>query len=231
MKLTKTDIGNLAHEIMDYLIQMQLDEDVSIYFNNQRMRSVRVWNKDFSQYQMQLQIDADLCPLDYFKYVNTKHILSMSFEGVLYDALNYTGYGVQEFLVIFNKHGLYYERGDAWNLSVYPQDDDYDNIEYTDYSSEVKSEPIHIYLHKEDVLPELHNIMLFWYTKSKEVGDVGSCVIGAGFQFNYKGNSYFMSPCSPYQGSISWETPKDDVKLLLEEIGATDIRYEWGVLD
>ena len=74
-------------------------------------------------------------------------------------------------------------------------------------------------------------IMMDWYYKSKEYGDVGSCVLGAGFQFEYKGEWYFMPPQGPWQGSCSWEASKDDVKKQLESAGATEITYYWGWMD
>ena len=44
----------------------------------------------------------------------------MSFEGPLYEVLN--GYGSshleEEFVKIFDKYGLYYELGNAWNLTA-----------------------------------------------------------------------------------------------------------------
>lgn len=67
----------------------------------------------------------DIDPRDYFEYVHNPHILSMSFEGSLYECLNgYAGdYGGQmesEFSDLLAKYGLYYELGNAWNLSCYP---------------------------------------------------------------------------------------------------------------
>lgn len=60
-------------------------------------------------------------PRDYFKYVNSDHILSMSFEGPLYGVLNAYCPGwtklEAEFQKLFEKYGLYYEMGNAWNLT------------------------------------------------------------------------------------------------------------------
>lgn len=74
-------------------------------------------------------------------------------------------------------------------------------------------------------------IMTDWYYKAKEYGDVGSCVLGAGFQFEYKGKWYFMPPQGPWQGSLSWEASKDDIQQQLEAAGATNITYDWGWMD
>ena len=71
----------------------------------------------------------------------------------------------------------------------------------------------------------LEDIMRYWFDCSESYGDVGSCVLGAGFQFKYNRKWYFMTAQSPWQGSISWEHYKDEIQSMLEDLGATDIRY------
>lgn len=78
---------------------------------------------------------------------------------------------------------------------------------------------------------KLKEIAQTWFNLSEKVGDKGSCVLGAGFHFKYDGVSYFMPAQSPWQGSISWETNKDDIEEMLKNAGATDIWYEWGNMD
>ena len=73
--------------------------------------------------------------------------------------------------------------------------------------------------------------MLDWRNRSREYGDVGSCVLGAGFKFTYDGTPYFMSAQSPWQGCCSWESSIDYIKSKLEAMGCTDIRYNYGTLD
>lgn len=64
----------------------------------------------------------DKDPCDYFEYANPD-TLSMSFEGSLNHVLNgYTRGWVkleEQFGKLFEKYGLYYEMGHAWNLSAY----------------------------------------------------------------------------------------------------------------
>ena len=81
------------------------------------------------------------------------------------------------------------------------------------------------------MLPELKNIMIAWYNLSSMTGDIGSCVIGAGYRFKYRDKSYEMSACSPWQGSISWEKHIETIKQMLINIGATEIYYNYGRLD
>ena len=58
-------------------------------------------------------------PRHYFEWAGD--FMSMSFEGPLYDALNYSSSGKHEEALsnIFKKYGKYFELGNAWNLSLY----------------------------------------------------------------------------------------------------------------
>ncbi len=225
--LTKTNIEELAKEIISFLNKEKLASGVSIYFNNKVMRDRGEWDDDYN-YIPKWETTEDVDPHDYFEYAAYDHILSMSFEGGLYEVLNYTfGRKEEEFGKIFEKHGLYFELGNSWNLSVYPIDDM--EIEYTKYDK--PKQTIVLYFGNFLNPRELDDIMMTWYNLSKEVGDKGSCVLGAGFEFEWMGDKYFMSACSPYQGSISWESPKDKIQKMLEDIGATEIYYKWGNMD
>ena len=232
MKLSKIKIEELVKEIENFLREHELLADVCIYFNNKRHLWHNKYDEKWNFLGFGCDVEEDISPLDYFEYVNVRHILSMSFEGDFYHVMN--GYTKREFdlqdkfLTLLNKYGLYYELGNAWNLSCYPTNDDME-IEYTLY--EKNPEPEHIWLEKDGVPMELKSIMRTWYELSKDTGDIGSCVIGAGFKFNYKGKPYFMSACSPWQGSISWEKHKEIINELLKNIGATEIYYDYGRMD
>lgn len=220
--LTKQNIEQLVKEIMAFLEKEGIADSVSVYFNNKVMRSQR--NDDGYNWVSEKNVN----PHDYFEYAAYDHILSMSFEGGLYDVLNYSfGRREEEFDNIFDKYGLYYELGNSWNLSVYPIDDDME-IEYTKYERPKET----IVLHQGDYIPsQLKNIMDIWWDLSKRTGDRGSCVLGSGFNFEWNDDKYFMPAQSPYQGSISWEEHIDVVKQALENIGATEIYYNWGRMD
>ena len=223
--LTKTNIEALANEIITFLNIHQLANGVSIYFNNKVMRERGGYDKDYD-YIPKWETTENVSPHDYFDWAAYDHILSMSFEGALYYAIN--EYGCEGLDKIFEKYGLYYELGNSWNLTAYLIDDDVE-VEYTKY--ERPKETIYLYRGDFSNPSELNEIMSVWYNLSKEVGEKGSCVIGAGFEFEWQGDKYFMSACSPWQGSISWETPKDTIKEMLEKIGATEIYYKWGRMD
>jgi hypothetical protein len=227
-KLTKANIEQFAEDIMNFLDSHDIASDVCIYYNNKRMISEGKWKGADIIYVWDEQPDID--PHDYFEYAAYDHILSMSFEGRLYDILNYSfGKREEQFRAIFEKYGLYFELGNAWNLTVYPINDEME-IEYTYYT---KPDEIHdLYYHSKDNYSKaLTLIMELWYMLSKIHGDKGSCVIGAGFQFKYEGKTYFMNACSPYQGSLSWEYNVPDIKKLLEAIGATEICFDYGRMD
>lgn len=225
--LTKTNIEALAKEIIAFLEKHELANAVSIYFNNKVIRSRGHYDEDYN-YVPNWETTEDVNPHDYFEYCAYDHIISMSFEGGLYDVLNYYyGKREEEFRAIFERYGLYYELGNAWNLSAYLSDDGIE-VEYTKY--ERPKETIRLGFRGDNPY-ELKVIMDKWYSLSREVGEQGSCVVGAGFEFEWKGDKYFMPACSPYHGSISWETPKDTIKEMLEKIGATEIYYNWGRMD
>lgn len=228
-KLTKTNIDALAKEIIEFLETKELANSVSIYYNNKVVRSKGKWDADYNYIPCWVT-EEDVNPHDYFEYAAYNHILSMSFEGGLYDVLNYSfGHREEEFRAIFEKYGLYFELGNSWNLSAYPDDDDME-IEYTKYE---KPKPtITLYHQNRMAYPmALRKIMEEWYFQSYLNGDGGSCVLGAGFCFEWEDNKYFMCSCSPYQGSLSWEIGKHNIKKMLEDIGATDIYYKWGNMD
>ena len=227
MKFTKELIDQFAHDVLNYLAKYHLDSGVSIYFNNKRMSHKYDWRAPEGT-PPKLVIEENMNPFDYFEYANYDHILSMSFEGPLYDSLNYSGYKEEGLRRLFEKYGVYWELGNAWNLSAYPIDDDLE-IEFTAYGRPKQKKEL--YMWDKSVPSELRTIMDTWYKLSEAEGDKGSCVVGAGFNFTWNGEDYFMCACSPYQGSISWEVHKPAVTLMLKGIGAENIIYDWGRMD
>lgn len=229
-KLTKQNIEQLANEVMDWLVRNELSMDVCIYYNNQKMQHKYHYDKDYDIIDDGISIEKDVDPHQITQWAAHDHILTMTFEGGLYSLLNYNGGKLEtEFENLFNKYGLYYELGEAWNLTCYPIYNELE-VEYTVYE---KQQPtIHLYRHEvNNNPPELQKIMDIWYELSSMVGDEGSCVLGAGFKFKWQGKKYFMLACSPYQGSISWEKYKDTIQVLLKDAGAENICYEWGRMD
>lgn len=238
-KYTKNDIDQLAQKIMGELENRCLAGDVCIYVNNIRYSSKlkKDWRDlpwDVSAYHF-TEDEGEYNPLDYFEYAAHKHILSLSTEGGFYDKLNYGS--VEWFNTILGEYGLYYELGNAWNLTVYPMyDEEIEKWEYTDYSQSKAIVPTPVHLFNGSICdwsnyPMLKPINDMWFQLSKETGDKGGCVLGAGISFEYNGENIFMSPASPWQGEGSWTPHVNLIKEVLKYVGCTNIIWHHGRLD
>lgn len=104
-------IEQLANEVRSFLEQNELWSDIRIYFNDRCYDSEKKETLE------------NIKARDYLEYAASEHILSMSFEGPLYDIINYGECDslLDKFDKIFEKYGLYYELGHAWNLTCYPR--------------------------------------------------------------------------------------------------------------
>lgn len=117
--LTEDNIEDLADKIYQLFKKNDLWSDTFIYFNGKR-----IGNKSpdgHYHYDGSVFVEEDMDPKKYFEFVNPEHILSMSFEGPVYHMFNYGEYKSvkKKFDALLTKFGLYYELGDAWNLSCY----------------------------------------------------------------------------------------------------------------
>lgn len=99
-----------ARETAEFLAKNSANDDVSIYVDGKR-------------YQVsdagELIYDIDANPKDYFEYAGD--FMSMSFEGLLYDIINYGGCpSIEEGLDrIFKRYDKFKELGNGWNMSLY----------------------------------------------------------------------------------------------------------------
>lgn len=117
-KMSAKKIEKLAKEIREYLLKHELWVDVRIYFNGKAFSTDDGHGNYGYNDPNKLFVIEDVDPRRYFDYCGD--ILSMSFEGPLYDVMNYTFGELEEGLVaIFEKYGCYYELGNAWNLTLY----------------------------------------------------------------------------------------------------------------
>ncbi len=145
---TPAELKNLAFELARYLAENKLFDMARIYVRTSKKSSIaknedewltielaeeycshpEEWDTIVVPYRKKdykYRIRTDLRPQDYIDY--TGRFLSMSFEGQLYEALNYSmcyEYSylnrVEEHLSNFFAHyGLHYELGNAWNFSLY----------------------------------------------------------------------------------------------------------------
>ena len=210
----------MAYEILELLKKYNLNTDVHIYFNNKCLTGKG-------------EIIENIRGSDYFDYANDD-TLSMTFEGAFYEVINYyaskmASIVMPKFMKILDSYGLYYEKGDAWNLTTYYSDPALSENKPIPKEGGNSKNPICI---RRDTCPsELEHIRVEWENRQNNYGDVGSCVIGAGFKFKYNGLYYRMPPQGRWQGSCSWEASKNDIQDMLANAGCEDIVYNWGVMD
>lgn len=120
--MSKKKFENMAKEIYNLCKEYGLWTDTIIYFNGKAWTDFDNWDST-QGYKLKdgLYEYYDRNPLNYFEYANPE-TLSMSFEGGLYEVLNgyvlFKGF-LDKFNGIFEKYGLYWEQGHAWNLSAY----------------------------------------------------------------------------------------------------------------
>ena len=79
-KLTAEQIENLAKEIREFLLEHGLWQDVDIYFNGKKYTSYDPENEEYYYNDREHLIEVADQPERHFEYVNSEHILSMSFE-------------------------------------------------------------------------------------------------------------------------------------------------------
>lgn len=143
-------------------------------------------------------------------------------------------YHLEDFDSTIEKYGVkdaFWESADSNTLFVYIPDEYLCQFETCALIvPEPKEERVRIHF-GDDVPSELQNIMDYWYEQSRQNGDKGSCVFGAGIGFTYAGCRYFMCACSPWQGALSWEIGINNVEQMLRDIGATDVTYDPGRSD
>lgn len=121
-RLTEERIEKMAVEIRAFLLEHGIWQDTDIYFNGKRFTTRDPETKKYYYNDpKKLFVENNQNPRDYFEYVADDHILSMSFEGPVYHMINGYALGglVRRFNKIFEKYGVYYEQGDAWNLTCY----------------------------------------------------------------------------------------------------------------
>ena len=119
----KNNMELLAKDIYDWCIENELWLDCCIYFNGKSWASWSTWNGiDGKKIGNMLYEYENKDPRRYFEYANP-NTLSMSFEGDLNHVLNGYVHGwvelEEQFLRLFEKYGMYYEMGHAWNLSAF----------------------------------------------------------------------------------------------------------------
>ena len=123
-KMSAHLIESLADELRNWLEDNELWSDCRIYFNGKAYSTDDGSGQyDSTKHHGWYELE-DIDPHDYFEYAGG--VLSMSFEGPLYEVLNgylgeYSREVCEKFDDIFHRYGLYYELGNSWNLSAYEE--------------------------------------------------------------------------------------------------------------
>lgn len=129
---SKSKANRCAKEVIKWLIKRDLWRDVIIYVDNGRyiFKNINLHKDEIETFLKGEKIVPEVVwqegynPKEYFEYVCQPNFISMSFEGMLYEALNYClsiSYCDKidkELSDIFRKYGYYYELGNTWNLST-----------------------------------------------------------------------------------------------------------------
>lgn len=102
------NLAGLFKDVSDWLIEHKIG-DTSIYYQGDRYNF---------HYNGTMEVEKDIDVRDYIEYCNP-HTITMSFEGDLYELLNYEDCMYPPFYELFKKNGYSYELGNAWNLAAY----------------------------------------------------------------------------------------------------------------
>lgn len=219
--LNENNIEILAINLMLTLDELEMSRDVSVYFNNicaRRKNDCWEW-------------ETNVHPRQYCQDASYYNILTIMSEGPLYDWYDYYNEMPKKIAELMEEFGLYLECATSWcwNTALLCDPSEYEEIAYD--IAPKKPEEIYISLWNPACPSVLKNIMEYWYALSEREGDKGCCVLGASMNFVYKDVHYSMAPPSPWQGEGSWVPHVPFIKQMLEKIGATDIKYEYGRMD
>ncbi len=111
-----------VHDLIRWLARRDLFQDVNIYANGlcwstEKRDGYR--DADDIAPGVNVFVGEEPDPASIVEYFNPE-LVNMSFEGPLYDAVNYGIGHIEEALnEFFEKRGLYFEYGYAWSLSTY----------------------------------------------------------------------------------------------------------------
>lgn len=119
-KLTKKQIESLAKDIRQFLLDREMWQDVAIYFNGKAYSTDdRAGHYYYNDPGHLVELEGE----DPARYVEwTGDVLTMTFEGPLYELLNYgepSWKWEDDFRKVFQKHGCWFELGHAWSLAAY----------------------------------------------------------------------------------------------------------------
>ena len=126
---TKQDIENIVNQIRYRMDELEVSDDVAIYFNGKRYKNIGRWNPKTEEYESNWVLEDNIYPIDYCEYAPDDNISCISSEGYLYDYMN-SNFMYMDERVLPGKF-LYAEMGTTWFYILCPSCDDWEKWETT----------------------------------------------------------------------------------------------------
>lgn len=126
---TKKDIENIVNQIRYRMDELEVSDDVAIYFNGKRYKNIGRWNPETEMYESSWVLEEDIYPVDYCEYAPDDNIICISSEGYLHDYMNYNFMYMDE--RILPDKSLYTEMGTTWFYILCPSRDEWEDWETT----------------------------------------------------------------------------------------------------
>lgn len=126
---TKKDIENIVNQIRYRMDELEVSDDVAIYFNGKRFKNIGRWNPETEEYETSWVLEEDIYPIDYCEYAPDDNIICISSEGYLHDYMNYNFMYMDE--RVLPDKSLYTEMGTTWFYILCPSRDDWEDWETT----------------------------------------------------------------------------------------------------
>lgn len=126
---TKQDIENIVNQIRYRMDELEISDDVAIYFNGKRYKTIGSWNAETEEYESNWVLEEDIYPIDYCEYAPDNNIICISSEGYLHDYMNYNFMYMDE--RVLPDKSLYTEMGTTWFYILCPSRDEWEDWETT----------------------------------------------------------------------------------------------------
>ena len=126
---TKQDIENIVNQIRYRMDELEISDDVAIYFNGKRYKNIGSWNAETEEYESNWVLEDNIYPIDYCEYAPDDNIICISSEGYLHDYMNYNFMYMDE--RVLPDKSLYTEMGTTWFYILCPSRDDWEDWETT----------------------------------------------------------------------------------------------------
>ena len=126
---TKKDIENIVNQIRYRMDELEVSDDVAIYFNGKRFKNIGRWNPETEEYETSWVLEEDIYPIDYCEYAPDNNIICISSEEYLHDYMNYNFMYMDE--RVLPDKSLYTEMGTTWFYILCPSRDEWEDWETT----------------------------------------------------------------------------------------------------